>query len=235
MATRGAEALVADQGFSGSVLVTRGEHVLLEFCGGLADRASGTAVHPGTRFELASLSKTYTAAAVLSCVRDGLLAVGDRVVDVLPAERRPRTLDPAVTVHHLLTHTSGIGDYAEEDEDVARLRRGLRVAVGGPADVPDGAARRLPAARTPTCAPIVAPGARFHYCNGGYVLLGAVLEEVTGAPFADAVSERVFGPAGMTGSALPPPRTSPTRTSRSATCPGSRRRARGAPTSSRSR
>lgn len=194
------EKLVAEQGFSGSVLVTRGEHVLLEFCGGLADRASGTPIHPGTRFELASLSKPFTAAAVLSCVRDGLLAVGDRVVDVLPAERRPRTLDPAVTVHHLLTHTSGIGDYAEEEEDTAHF-----VADYGSLweDRPVYRMERpddfLPLYTD--LSPIFTPGAEFHYSNGGYVLLGAVLEEVTGTPFAAAVEDRVFGPAGMTGSA----------------------------------
>ncbi len=191
---------LTNEGFSGQVLVTRGSETLLEYCGGLADRASGTAVHPGTRFELASLSKMYTAAALLSCVRDGLLAVEDRVVDVLPAARRPRTLDPAVTVHHLLTHTSGMGDYAEEDEEVPG-----HVADYGSLwesrpmyrmERPDD---YLPLATD--LPPVAAPGAGFHYCNGGYVLLGAVLEEVTDVPFADAVDERVFQPAGMTRSA----------------------------------
>jgi len=194
------EALVADQGFSGSVRVSRGDHVLLEFCGGLADRASGTTVHPGTRFELASLSKMYTAAAVLSCVRDGLLAVTDRIVDVLPAERRPRTLDSAVTVHHLLTHTSGIGDYAEEYEDrphyvadYASIWEDLPMyRMERPDDF-------LPLYTDLTA--IFAPGAEHHYSNGGYVLLGAVLEQAGDGAFADLVAERVFGPAGMTGSA----------------------------------
>ncbi len=192
--------LVSDQGFSGSVLVTRGEDVLLELCGGLADRASRTAIHPGTRFELASMSKPFTAAAVLSCVRDGLLAVADRVADVLSAERRPRTLDPAVTVHHLLTHTSGIGDYAEEEEDTAHY-----VADYGSLwrDRPVYRMERpddyLPLYTD--LSPIFAPGAEFHYSNGGYVLLGAVLEEAAGVPFAVAVRDRVFEPAGMTDSA----------------------------------
>ena len=196
----GLEALVAEQGFSGSVLVTRGEQVLLEFCGGLADRASGTPIHPGTRFELASLSKPFTAAAVLSCVRDGLLSVDDRVVDVLPAERRPRTLDPAVTVHHLLTHTSGIGDYAEEDEGTAHY-----VADYGSLweDRPMYRMERpddfLPLYTD--LEPIFDPGAEFHYSNGGYVLLGAVLEQAAGGAFADVVAERVFAPAGMTATA----------------------------------
>jgi CubicO group peptidase (beta-lactamase class C family) len=194
------EALVTEQGFSGNVLVTRGAHPLLEFSGGLADRASGAPVHLGTRFELASLSKTFPAAAMLSCVRDGLVSPTDLVTDLLPVERRPRTLDPAVSVHHLLTHTSGIGDYAEEDED-----RPHYVADYGSlwVDRPMYRMERpddfLPLYTDLT--PIFSPGDEFHYSNGGYVLLGAVLEQVTGRPFAVAVTERVFRPAGMDASA----------------------------------
>lgn len=199
-ARRRLEELVTEQGFSGNVLVTRGAHPLLEFSGGLAERSTGTPVHLGTRFELASLSKPFTAAAVLTCVRDGLLSPADLVTDVLPAERRPRTLDPAVTVHHLLTHTSGIGDYAEEDEGSPHY-----VADYGSlwVDRPMYRMERpddfLPLYTDLT--PIFSPGAEFHYSNGGYVLLGAVLEQVTGVPFADAVTERVLRPAGMDASA----------------------------------
>ena len=189
-------ALVAAGTFSGSVLVKRGDEVLLEFCGGLADRGPSSPIHPGTRFALASLSKAFTAAAVLTCVRDGLLRVEDRVVDLLSPSRRPRTMPEQVTVHHLLSHTSGIGDYAEEDEEL-------------PGYVADYGAlwRDLPSYRMERpddflplyadAVPVAEPGTAFHYCNAGFVLLGAVLEEVTSAPFAAAVSERVLRPAGM--------------------------------------
>ena len=195
----GLAQLAAADEFSGSVLVAQGDQTVLEFCAGLADRAAGTPVHPGTRFPLASLSKPFTAAAVLSCVRDGLLRVDDRVVDVLPASRRPRTMPDAVTVHHLLTHTSGIGDYAEEDEDL-------------PGYVEDYGSlwRDLPTYRMERpddflplyteLAPVAEPGAEFHYCNSGFVLLGAILEEVTGQEFVPAVTERVLRPAGMAAS-----------------------------------
>ena len=182
--------------FSGSVLVIHGETALLECGVGVADRASGTPVTPRSRFGLASLSKMFTAAAVLSCVRDGLLAPGDRVVDLLPPERRPRTLPVDVTVHHLLTHTSGIGDYAEEDEDVANYVEDYGSLW---VDRPTYAMQR-PDDFLPMYAdapPVMEPGAGFHYSNAGYVLLGAVLEQVTGQPFVDAMNERVFGPVGM--------------------------------------
>ena len=186
-----------DEGrFSGSVLVTRGDETLLECATGLADRANGRAVHPGTRFALASLSKPFTAAAVLSCVRDGLVATGDRVTDLLPASRRPRTMPEQVTLHHLLTHSSGIGDYAEEDEELP-----------GYVDDYGSLWHDLPTYRMERpddflplyadAAPVAEPGAEFHYSNAGYVLLGAVLEEVTGRPVVDVVTERVLTPAGM--------------------------------------
>lgn len=182
--------------FSGSVLVTHGEQVLLQHGAGAADRACGTPVSPSTRFGLASLSKMFTAAAVLSCVRDGLLAPGDRVVDLVPAERRPRTMADEVTVHHLLTHTSGIGDYAEEDEDVDTYVEDYGSLW---ADRPSYRMERpldfLP--MYDASPPVMSPGSRFHYSNAGYVLLGQVLEEATGQPVCEAIADRAMTPAGM--------------------------------------
>jgi CubicO group peptidase (beta-lactamase class C family) len=189
--------LAATGGFSGTVLVMGREGPLLEESHGLADCAQGTPIHSGTRFGLASLSKMFTAVAVLSAAGDGLLEVEDRVVDLLPAGRRPRSMDDRVTVHHLLCHTSGIGDYFEEDEnlpgfigeDYALLWR----------DRPSYRMER-PDDYLPLYddrAPVSPPGTGFHYSNAGYVLLAAVLEEADGAPFVDAVTRRVLLPAGM--------------------------------------
>jgi CubicO group peptidase (beta-lactamase class C family) len=185
--------------FSGSVRVSRGQEVLLECGAGTAERGTGTPVTPRTRFGLASLSKMFTAAAVLACVRDGLLAPGDRVVDLVPPERRPRSMVEEVTVHDLLTHTSGIGDYAEEDEDVESYVEDYGSLW---ADRPSYRMERpvdyLPLyADTP---PVMAPGTRFHYSNAGYVLLGQVLEEVTGQPVVEAITQRAMAPAGMSDS-----------------------------------
>ena len=188
--------LAGQDRFSGIVLVTQGASTLLECAVGWADRAHGAPVTPATRFATASLSKMFTAAAVLSCVRDGLLEVDDLVVDLLPAARRPRTLPDDVTVHHLLTHTSGIGDYAEEDdalpgyvEDYASLW------VHRPVQTMERPDDFLPLYAD--AAPVAPPGEVYHYSNAGYVLLGAVLEQVTDRPFVDVAGERVLGPAGM--------------------------------------
>lgn len=186
---------VEKRDFSGIAAVYRGGVAEFVGCYGAANRADGVPVRPTTRFAVASVSKMFTAATIATLVRDGRLGFGTPVVDVLPPERRPSTLVPDVTVHHLLSHTSGIADYAEEeaeDDDYAALwvdrpvYRMLRPADFLPlfGDLP----------------PYRPPGGRWHYSNAGYIVLALVVEELTGLEFPAAVAERVFGPAGMTAS-----------------------------------
>ena len=184
---------------SGAMLLTRGGERIFETCVGYADRATRTPVTPATRFGIASVTKMFTACAVVSLVRDGLVAFETPVVDVLPADRRPRSLLPTVTVHHLLCHTSGIADYCEEDEDspayladYAELWRELpSYSMTRPADFLP-LFGELPRYR--------APGERFQYSNAGFIVLGLVIEELTGQPYADVVQQRVFDPAEMSSS-----------------------------------
>jgi CubicO group peptidase (beta-lactamase class C family) len=120
-------------------------------------------------------------------------------VDVLPTDRRPSTLLPEVTVHHLLTHTSGIADYAEEDEDTPNYLddygdlwddrptyRMLRPADFLPlfGDLP----------------PYRPPGQQYQYSNAGFIVLGLVIEQLAGRPYTEVVQERVFDRAGMAAS-----------------------------------
>ena len=184
---------------SGAMLLTRGGEPVLETCVGFADRATRTPVTPATRFGIASVTKMFTACTVVSLVRDGLVAFDTPVVDVLPADRRPKSLLPAVTVHHLLCHTSGIADYCEEDEDspayladYADLWRELpSYSMTRPADF-------LPLfGELPPYRP---PGQRFQYSNAGFIVLGLVIEELTGQPYTDVVQQRVFDPAEMSSS-----------------------------------
>jgi CubicO group peptidase (beta-lactamase class C family) len=179
-------------GLSGVARVVGPDGVAFEGCYGLADRAAGLPVRPGTRFGLASLTKMFTAATTVATVGD----VAAPVVSLLPPERRPATLRPDVTVRHLLTHTSGIADYAEEEGpeevDYASLW------VDRPCYRMERPADFLPLFGD--LPPYTPPGVRFRYSNAGYVLLALVVEEVTGAPFPDAVGRHVFGPAGMAAS-----------------------------------
>lgn len=186
-------------GVSGTVLLAEAGTPVLQHCLGLADRAAGTPVMPDTRFQTASVTKMLTAAAVLDQVAHGRVTAQTPVVDVIPADRRPRHLSGDVTVHHLLCHTSGIADYFEEDEslpnagtDYAALWR----------DLPPSRFER-PAdflqlyGELPAYGP---PGETWRYSNAGYVLLGELLEQLTGQACTEVIEQRVLRRAGMDGS-----------------------------------
>ncbi len=188
-----------ERDLSGSFLLTAGGEPVLEHCCGLADRGAGIPNTPQTRFGLASLTKMFTAVTVVDLVASGRLAFDSRVVDLLPAARRPATLLPEVTVHHLLSHTSGVADYAEEDEDTP----GYVEDYGSLWDEVPSYRMERPADYLPLFGdkpPYRPPGVRCQYSNAGYVVLGLVIEEVSGLSYIDAVQRHVFDRAGMASS-----------------------------------
>jgi CubicO group peptidase (beta-lactamase class C family) len=188
------EAELEASGFAGVAYVV-GEHdeAPLTIQRGLADRAAGVPITAETRFGVASISKLVTGATVARLVDAGVVAWADRYVDLVAAEWRPPALDPAVTIGELLGHTSGFGDYFDEDEDDADYGEiWTRIAPGtmrGPKDFWP-LLRDLPQ-KSPR-------GERALYNNGAYVLVGIALEERTGRSFPAAVAEQVFQPLGMT-------------------------------------
>lgn len=196
-----AESLEAE-GFSGILRATRGDEVLYESCHGYANRADRILVHSGSRFATASLSKMFTAVGVLDAAGRGEVGVHDPVIDVLPSGKRPASLREDVTVHHLLSHTSGIADYFEEDEDHPDYDEEGMEKIW--ATIPNYTVRDyaalLPFFDRP---PNFPPGHGYHYSNAGFVLLGMILAEVSGIPFAEAMTTRVFEPAGMSGAGYP--------------------------------
>jgi CubicO group peptidase (beta-lactamase class C family) len=161
---------------------------------GLADRAAGLPIHPGTRFGTASTTKLLTGLTVARLVDRGVVRYEDRLVDLVGNELRPRDLDERVTLHHLLSHTSGVGDYADEYDGPpyetiwetvpSGTIRGSRDMVPLMRDLP----------RTGD------PGEAARYNNGAYVLAGLALEEVTGRSFPELVRDEVFAPLSMTAS-----------------------------------
>jgi CubicO group peptidase (beta-lactamase class C family) len=172
--------------FSGAVSVSTGAHVEFEQAYGLADRAHGIAATVDTRFAVASATKAFTALTVISLIADGVLSLDSPVRTILGSDL-PLIADD-VTIEHLLTHRSGIGDYVDED-----LEEELPLNV--PVQQLDSAEAYLPAldgfpAKFPT-------GTRFSYCNGGFAVLAIVSERAAGAPFADLATHRVWQPAGM--------------------------------------
>jgi CubicO group peptidase (beta-lactamase class C family) len=176
--------LTAD--FSGAVSVSNGVDVAFERAFGLADRAHLIACTPGTRFAIASGSKGFTALVIVSLVAAGALSLETRARSLLGADL-PLIADD-VTVEHLLTHTSGIGDYV--DEETGELP--LKVPVYDLVDTAD----YLPALDgIPTK---FAAGARFGYCNSGYVVLALLAERASGRSYHRLVQDGVLTPAGMT-------------------------------------
>jgi CubicO group peptidase (beta-lactamase class C family) len=188
-----------DRDLSGTVLVTEDGRTLLEACFGHADRANRAPITPATRFGLASVTKMFTAVATVDLVAQGRLDFTTRVVDVLPEDRRPSTLLPEVTVHHLLCHSSGIADYFEEEPpDGSEEGDYADLWVERPSYTMLRPADFLPLFADLT--PYWPPGEKFWYSNAGYILLGLVIEQVTGRPYTEVVQERVFDRADMASS-----------------------------------
>ena len=188
------DEIVERTNFSGAVHVSRQGTLIYERAAGFADRAHGIANTVDTRFGTASAAKGFTALVTMSLVADGLISLDTRVRDVV-GELLPE-IDPAVTVRHLLTHTSGIGDYLDE----------------GLLDDIDGYAMPIPVHQLAAIAdyvvilgghPMRYPiGERFEYNNSGFVVLSLIAEMVSGSTFYDLVAERVCRPAGMAATAF---------------------------------
>jgi CubicO group peptidase (beta-lactamase class C family) len=186
---------VADEtGFSGVVHVSRGGEPICERASGLADRDLGVANRSTTRFAIASGSKGFTALTIMSLVAEGSLALDTSVRSVLGDDLE--LIDPVVTVGHLLSHTSGIGDYLDESGSVAVDDFVLPVPVDRLVNTTDYLAvlRGHPAQ--------FVAGERFEYCDSGFVVLALIAEVVGGSNFHDLVAERVLGPAGMSSTAF---------------------------------
>ena len=173
--------------FSGTVVIARCGVPIFERAYNRADRERGTANTLATSFNVGSINKMMTAVAVMRLVQDGRLRLTDTVGKYIP-EYVNRAIADHVTIHHLLTHTGGTGDIFGDDWEDYRLT--LRTH--------DDYIKRF-SARAPTHA----PGARFRYSNFGFVLLGAIIERVTGRSYYDAIAELVYRPAKMTSTSSP--------------------------------
>jgi D-alanyl-D-alanine carboxypeptidase len=180
LAKHAQERTNADE-FAGAVLVARHGKVLLQDAWGRADRKAGTANTPATRFRIGSMNKMFTAVATLQLVEAHKLALDDPVGEHLPKYPN-KEVAAKVTVRHLLTHTGGTGDIFGPEFDEHRLQlREHRDYL------------KLYGSRGLT----QEPGARFEYSNYGFVLLGALIEQVSGESYDDYVRGHVFRRAGM--------------------------------------
>jgi D-alanyl-D-alanine carboxypeptidase len=183
-----ADQLAKQDRFSGTVLVARHGKILLQQAWGRANRETGAPNTLDTQFRLGSMNKMFTAIATLQLVEAGKIALDDPIGKYL-TDYPNRDVASKVTVRHLLTHTGGTGDIFGPDFEKNRLT--LRehadyLKLYGSRGL-DGE-----------------PGQRFRYSNYGFVLLGALIEKVTGLSYYDYVRDKIFLPAGMTSTASLP-------------------------------
>ena len=190
------------------VRIDRSGDVELAKAYGLADRAHSIPNTVDTRFGIASGTKGLTALAAMSLIEDGSLDLATTARSVLGGDLP--LIDDEVTIEHLLSHRSGIGDYFDEEaidditDDVL------------PVPVHELATTEQYLAVLDSHPTVFPPGERFAYCNGGYVVLALIAERTSGMPFDELVRRRVCGPAGM-GDTTSCARTSSRETLRSGT------------------
>ncbi|HEL3178532.1 TPA: beta-lactamase family protein [Stenotrophomonas maltophilia] len=182
------EALRARDALSGALQVVQNGQVLLDWRGGDADRTAGIPVGVGTQFRLASSNKMFTAVAILQLVQDGRLSLDDTIGKHLPGYPN-RAVANNVTVRHLLSHTSGLGDFFGDDfEQYSASLKTLDDYVQ----------------RFAKDAPQFAPGSQDSYSNYGFIVLGRIIEAVSGQSYYVYVQDRILRPAGMTGTGFEP-------------------------------
>ncbi|MEW6412398.1 MAG: serine hydrolase [Candidatus Zixiibacteriota bacterium] len=167
--------------FDGAVSVSRDGRILYSRAFGLANQAMNEANTPETKFFIGSISKQFTAAAIMILHQDGLLDIDQPISAYLPSY--PSESGKKITVRHLLSHTSGIPNFTDDIEIL--LQRTEPVS-------PDELI-----ARFSSRALEFEPGTRFKYSNSGYVLLGRIIEAVSGQSYEAFLHKKIFKPAGM--------------------------------------
>ncbi|UCC40131.1 MAG: serine hydrolase [Candidatus Aminicenantes bacterium] len=167
--------------FSGSVLITQKGEILFKKAYGMADYEHAVPNTPQTKFRLASLTKQFTAMAVMQLHEKGLLNISDPISQYIPDYPNGHK----ITIHLLLSHTSGIPNFTvSTNEETRLLPYTLEMTIEKFKDKPLE----------------FSPGEKFEYSNAGYYLLGNIIEKVTGKDYETVLKQNIFEPLGMTSS-----------------------------------
>ena len=179
---RHVELAAAEDRFSGVVLVSKGPRTIFHRAYGMAEKGVAVANRPDTKFNIASMGKMFTSIAVAQLVAAGKFSFNDKLATVLPEYPNKQAAEK-ITVHHLLTHTSGLGDFFDNPEFRPHRERYRKPVDYFPLFAND---------------PLrFEPGARFSYSNAGFIVLGAIVERHSGESYFDYVRKHIFWPAGM--------------------------------------
>jgi CubicO group peptidase (beta-lactamase class C family) len=173
--------MVATNQFSGAVLIAKNGKPIFEQAYGLASKAFNVRNRIDTKFNLASMNKMFTAVAIAQLAEQGKLTYDAPIVKYLP-DYPNKSVAEKVTIQQLLTHTSGLGDFFNEKFE-ARKTRLRAVQDYFPLFIDD--------------ALLFEPGQKWRYSNAGFIVLGAIIEKVSGQNYFDYVGEHIYQPAGM--------------------------------------
>ena len=177
------EDLDSEEKFSGVVLIARDGEPILERAYGFANRNYDVSNQLDTKFNLASMNKMFTAIAVMQLVEEGKISVDDKVIEHIPGYPNQEVAE-TVTIHQLLTHTSGMGDiFTQEYRETPRDRYKELDDY-----LPLFVDRSLQ----------FEPGMTGAYSNAGYIVLGIIIEETTGQTYFEYIEENIYQKCGMT-------------------------------------
>ena len=163
-----------------TVIVTRDGAIVFRKAYGLADTTSKQAMDAAMTLRIGSITKQFTAVAILMLAEEGKLALTDEITRFLPDYP---TQGKKITIEHLLTHTSGIQSYTGKPAYGATMDKDFTVS------------QMIDSFKNDPM--LFAPGERFDYNNSGYFLLGAIIEKVSGKAYAEFLAQRIFTPLGM--------------------------------------
>lgn len=183
------EKICKEVDFSGVVLMQNNQEQVLQFTRGYANRADELKNSLQTKFGIASGCKLFTAIAICQLVEKGQLTFNTKLQDCLNIDFPHFAED--ITIHHLLTHTSGIPDYFDEAvmDDFEDLWKETPMYNMGTLK------NFLPLFQHHKM--MFQPGDRFHYNNAGFIVLGLIIEQLTGVTFTEYVEANIFAPCGM--------------------------------------
>ena len=170
--------------FNGAWLYAENGEIVSKGALGFRDPENTLPITEDTIFQLASVTKQFTAAAVMLARREGLLELDDEITKYFP-----EISYPGVTIRHLLTHTSGIPDYFDDADWFIKIWKEEKRVPGN-----DEILRFLCETEAK---PYFAPGEGLHYSNTGYNLLALLVERLSGVPYEDFLQKNIFEPAGM--------------------------------------
>lgn len=167
--------------FNGSVLVAENGEIIYKNGFGQANMEWNIPNKPDTKHRLASITKQFTAMAIVQLVAENKLELNQPITTYLPDY--PKATGDSVTIHHLLTHTSGIPNYTSfpSYREVMRTPHSAMELVSLFADLPLE----------------FSPGEQFAYSNSGYVLLGVIIEKITGKSYEQVLQDKIFSPLEM--------------------------------------